>query len=64
MFNKDNTISIELHHKQGKDYTKVKLQDLWSYNSEEYNVQNTDLEEHISKLRAMYPKTQLVEFVL
>ena len=62
--NKENRISIELHHTPGAEDTRIRIQDMKSYEYEEYMLGIDEVEEHVGKLRQMYPNHQLLEFLV
>lgn len=64
MLNKENTIAIEICHHPGNINTSVRLQDMTTYLKEEYEVLPEEVTDHITKLRLMYPKSYVSEFIL
>lgn len=64
MLNKENTIAIEIYHHPGNINTNIRLQDMTTYLKEEYEVLPEEVTDHIIKLRLMYPKSYVSEFIL
>ncbi len=64
MLNKENTIAIEICHHPGSINTNVRLQDMTTYSKEEYEIEASEVGEHTTKLKAMYPNSYVSEFRL
>ena len=60
---KENTITIGYYHIPGESWVNMYVEDTKTYKRDKFKVNVDEFELALNKLKEMYPKNQVCEFV-